>query len=137
VLAQVFAFNFDDTMVAKDGTTQDFGAASITAANIFIIGWLPLGARVVGGSFERIVAFDTASYTVTIGDHEDVDRYLASADLKALGTSALLTLAEATTARATTPVEMSITNADVCTTGQGRVTILYVIDGKANEVATA
>ena len=136
VEALVFTFNFDDTMVPKGGgAAVDFGKTK-TSATIFEIASLPYGARVVGGSFERLVAFDTAGYTVTIGDAGDVDRYLASADLKAVGTSPLLTLAEVATPRTTVPVEMSVTNVDVCTTGQGRVTILFVIDGRGNEIYT-
>ena len=132
VQALVFTFNFDDTMVSKAGVTCDFGATTVGAANVFEIAKLPVGARVVGGSFERLTAFDTAAYTVLIGDSSDTDRYLASADLKAAGTSALL-LPWGTGTQGTT-VEMSIANTDVCTTGRGRVTILFVIDGKAHEV---
>lgn len=135
VLAATFSWNFDDTMVPKaGGAAVDFGLTN-TAATIFEIFKLPLSARVVGGSFERLVAFDTAGYTVTLGDAGDVDRYLASADLKALGTTPVLVLDELVTPVTTKAVEMSITNADVCTTGKGRVTILYVIDGRASEVA--
>jgi hypothetical protein len=136
VEALVFTFNFDDTMVPKaGGAAVDFGKTN-TSATIFEIAALPAGARVVGGSFERLVAFDTASYTVTLGDAGDVDRYLASADLKALGTTPLLLLAEAVTPQATSPVEFAVTNADVCTTGQGRITILFVVDGRGNEIYT-
>ena len=133
VLAQVFTFNFDDTMVAKGATSAvDFGKTN-TAATIFEIMTLPANARVVGGSYETLVAFDTASFTVTLGDHGDVDRYIASADLKGLGTSPALLVGVPAEAQ-TVPVELSITNADVCTTGKARVTLLYVIDGRAGEV---
>lgn len=135
VQALVFTFNFDDTMVSKAGVSCDFGAATVGAANVFEIATLPKGARVIGGKFERLVAFDTAAYTVLIGDSGDTDRYLASADLKAAGESALLTLWGSGTQ--TNTVEMSIANTDVCTTGQGRVTIQYVVDGRGMEVTGA
>lgn len=130
VQAAVFTWNFDDTMVNKAGVSVDFGATTTGSANVFEIITLPPKARVVGGSFERLTAFDTAAYTVFIGDSGDTDRYLASADLKAAGSSALLTLWGSGTQTRT--VEMSIANTDVCTTGRGRVTILYVIDDKAD-----
>jgi len=133
VQALVFKFNFDDTMKNKAGVLCDFGLVTVGAANVFEIARLPKGSRVVGGSFERLVAFDTAAYTVLIGDSSDTDRYLASADLKATGAAALLQLVGTGTIGDT--VEMSIANTDVCTTGQGRVTILYVVDDKAEEVS--
>lgn len=132
VQASIFTFNFDDTMYDDAGVLCDFGATTVTDAHVFDIMTLPPGARVVGGSFERIVAFDTAGYTVMIGDANDDNRYLASADLKAAGTSALLLLWGASTQTVT--VKMSVTNVDACTTGQGRVTVLYVIDGKGQEI---
>ena len=132
VQALQFNFNFSDTMVNKAGVLCDFGAATIGAANVFEIATLPKGARVVGGQFERVVAFDTAAYTVLIGDAGDTDRYLASAALPAAGASALPTLWGSGTQG--TVVEMSIANTDVCTTGQGRVTILFTIDDRAGEV---
>ena len=132
VQAMIFTFNFDDTMVSKaGGAAVDFGLTN-TDATIFEIMTLPKGARVVGGQFERLVAFDTASYTVLIGDSGDTDRYLASADLKAAGSSDLLKLWGSGTQ--TNTIEMSIANTDACTTGQGRVTVLFVIDDKGQEI---
>ena len=132
VQAIQFNFSFGDTMTSKAGVACDFGAATVGAANVFEIATLPKGARVVGGKFERTEAFDTAGYTVFIGDSGDTDRYLASADLKGAGESALLTLVG--TGTQTNVVEMSIANIDTCTTGKGRVTILFVVDDKANEL---
>jgi len=132
VQASIFTFNFEDTMVTKAGGSCGCRAATTGAANVFEIMTLPKGARVVGGQFERLVAFDTAGYTVLIGDSGDTDRYLASADLKAAGSSDLLKLWGSGTQ--TNTIEMSIANTDACTTGQGRVTVLFVIDDKGQEI---
>lgn len=131
VQAMIFTFNYNDTMVSKAGVDSDFGY-STTAATIFEIMTLPKGARVVGGQFERLTAFDAATYTVLIGDSGDTDRYLASADLKAAGSSDLLKLWGSGTQ--TNTIEMSITCADACSTGVGRVTVLYVVDDRGQEI---
>jgi hypothetical protein len=132
VQAIQFNFGYADTMVNKAGVLVDFGVATTGPANVFEIATLPKGARVVGGSFERTEVFDTAAYTVFIGDSGDTDRYLASADLKAAGLADLLKLVG--TGTQTNVVEMSVANTDVCTTGKGRVTILFTIDDRAVEV---
>jgi hypothetical protein len=82
-----FVFKHDDTMVPKGGTAAvDFGATN-TSATTFEVIPLPPGAVVVGGYIARTEAFDAATYSITIGDADDDNRYLAAADLKALGTS--------------------------------------------------
>jgi len=131
-----FTFNFNDTMLDVNGVARDFGslAGGSSAATIYTFNILdlPAGAVVVGGEFLRTTAFDTAGYDVIIGDTADVDRYLATADLKAAGSTALIT----TTAFVTTtnPVQIGISTDDACTTGAGIVRIHYIQRGNAEYV---
>lgn len=131
-----FVFNFDDTMVDSSGTTRDFGslAGGSSAATVYTFNILdlPAGAVVVGGEFLRTTAFDTAGYDVIIGDTLDPDRYLATEDLKALGSKALiLTTGYATVGN---PVQIGISTDDACTTGVGIVRIHYLQRGHEDYV---
>jgi hypothetical protein len=132
VQASIFEWNFDDTMADVSGVATDFGLTTITAAHVYKVMTLPKGARVVGGTLERIVAFDTAGYTLMVGDSGDDNRYLASADLKAAGESQLLTLWGSGTQDV--DIRLSVTNVDVCSTGKARLTVLFTIDDRAAEV---
>lgn len=131
VLSAEFAFNFDDTMVNSAGETVDFGKTSITTADLFDVIPLPRGARVIGGSVARQTAFDTAGYTVSVGDATTIDRYLGATDLKAVGNTELVPTGFISTGE---PIRVSITNVDVCTTGKAVVRVDYVMDGRVSEV---
>lgn len=136
VLSSYFQFNFDDTMAdATDGTVRDFGKTSITGTYFFEVIPLPPNAVVVGGSVTRQEAFDTAGYAVEVGDATDDDRYLASTDLKAVGSTALVPTGyiHATGEN----IRISFTNTDVCTTGKCIVRVDYVVLDRANEVQIA
>jgi len=132
-LVAEFAFNFDDTMVDTSGTTDDFGKTNITASTVMIIP-LPPGAQVTGGSVTRSVAFDTAGYAITIGDTTDPDRYLTSADLKAVGTTALVPTGYVGVGE---NIVLVFTNTDVCTTGAAKVLVEYVVADRSCEVQIA
>jgi hypothetical protein len=95
---------------------------------------LPVGAVVVGGYVSRTEAFDAASYNITIGDADDDNRYLAEADLKAVGTTALLTPGYIGTGQ---DIEVIFEAADVCTTGEAIIVVEYIVDGRADEVQVA
>ncbi len=131
VLSAELAFNFDDTMANIAGTTVDFGVTTIGAANVFEMIPLPRGARVIGGAVTRSVAFDTAAYTVIVGDEDVANRYLASGDLKAVGSSALVPTGYISTGK---PLRVSIANTDVCTTGKAVVRVDYVIADRVSEI---
>lgn len=131
VLSAELMFNFDDTMVNVAGTEVDFGKTTIGAANVFEMLPLPVGARVIGGSVSRQVAFDTAAYTVIVGDADLADRYVVSADLKAVGSTAFLTPGYVSTGK---PIRVSIANTDVCTTGKAVVRVDYVLADRVSEV---
>jgi hypothetical protein len=127
-----FSFEHDDTMANTAGTSVDFGATNTSATSFDVIG-LPVGAVVVGGEFVRDEAFDAATYTVKIGDAVDDDRYLASADLKAVGRSALL-LTGYETLSTSRNIRVNITAADACTTGIGKLRVLFMISDRGGEV---
>ena len=130
VLCAEFTFNFDDTMVSVAGAEVDFGKTNI-AATSFEVAPLPAGATVVGGSLAVTTAFDTASYAVTVGDATTANRYLASADRKAVGYTPLVPTGFVSTGE---KIRVGITNADVCTTGKATLRLEYVSAGRTGEV---
>jgi hypothetical protein len=129
-LSAEFTFNFDDTMVTTTGTTVDFGKVSL--AGIVDIIPLPIGATVIGGEVVVHTAFDTAGFDVKIGDSTDDDRYLASTDVKAAGVTALVPTGYVGTGQ---NIRLTFASDDVCTTGKATVRILYVVEGRSNEVS--
>ncbi len=129
-LAAEFTFNFDDTMVNVAGTTLDFGKTNLAATTVELLP-LPIGAVILSGSVPREVAFDAATFNVSVGDATTANRYLASTDLKALGTTALVPTGYVHTSGEN--LRLTFTAADACTTGKAVVRILYTIAGKANE----
>ena len=127
-----FTWGFADTMLDTAGVSRDFGAADTAMA--FDIINLPINARVIGGGLVIREAFDTASYAIIIGDSVDTDRYLATADRKALTSAAVALLVPGYKNTGGLKVRMTIANADACTTGIGLVYIQYVIEGSAFRV---
>ena len=135
VLVAEFNFNFDDTMVpTAGGAAVDFGATNTSATTVMVIP-LPPNSTVVGGSVDRNEAFDAVTYNVTVGDATDPDRYLATTDVKAVGTTALVPTGYLNAAGEN--IELTFTAADVCTTGQGTVRVEYVVRDRACEVQIA
>lgn len=134
VLNASFVFNFDDQMVpvsggtAIAGTTRvDFGKTNIIATAFDIIN-LPLDAVIISGELTVETAFDTASYAVIIGDSASTNRYLSTADRKAAARTALTPTGYRSLGE---PLRITITNADVCTTGKATVRIQYVIHNRS------
>lgn len=131
-LVAEFKLNFDDTMVNTAGNTVDFGKTNLGgAAGFFDIIPLPPGAVVIGGEVVTETAFDTAGLDVTIGDSTTTDRYLASADLKALGRTALVPTGYRGTGQ---NIRLGFSSDDVCTTGVLTVRVQYIVAGRSNEV---
>ena len=134
VLNASFVFNFDDQMVpisggtAIAGTTRvDFGKTNIVATAFDIIN-LPQDAVIISGELVVETAFDTASYAVIIGDSASTNRYLSTADRKAAARTALTPTGYRSLGE---PLRITITNADVCTTGKATVRIQYVIHNRS------
>jgi len=133
-LVAEFTFRFDDTMVPKGGgAAVDFGASN-TAATTFVVIPLPPGATVIGGAVIRTQAFDAATFTVTVGDADDDNRYLAATDVKAVGITPLVPTGYVGTGQ---NIEIIVDAADVCTTGICTGRVEYVVAGRDNEVQIA
>jgi hypothetical protein len=130
VLSSTFEWNFDDTMLDTSGVSKNFGSSDLAMVADVIN--LPPGSQVVGGGLDILTAFDTAGYDVIIGDSGDTDRYMATADVKGLGHTDLLTPGYVNANGLN--IRVTIASDDVCTTGKARLTVLYIIDGKADEV---
>jgi len=124
-----FEFKFDDVAKTAGDSEADFGKTNI-AATVFPIIDLPPGSVVVGGDITVYEAFDAVTYTLLIGDLVDPDRYLVSADKKAVGRTALLVTGYEHPGGI---VGMSVTAGDVCTTGRAVVSLQYVIKYRATE----
>lgn len=135
-LVAEFTFNFNDTMADTQvpPVVADFGETNTSATTVLVIP-LPPNSTVIGGSVDRNEAFDAATYTVTVGDATDPDRYLASTDVKAVGTTALVPTGYLNETGEN--IELTFTAADVCTTGNATVRVEYVVEGRACEVQIA
>lgn len=125
-----FTLNFDDTMTSTAGASKDFGLTNIAETAFDIIN-LPYGAVVVGGEVAVETAFDTASWSVKVGDATTADRYLGATDRKAVGRTALVPTGYVSDGGS---VRLTLTNADVCTTGKATVRVMYTIRSRVNEV---
>lgn len=130
VMSAEFVFNFDDTMVNVAGAEVDFGKTNI-AASVFEISNLPGNAIIVGGEVVTDTAFDAATYTVSVGDSSSATRYLGATDRKGVGRSALVPTGYRPDGKR---VRLSVTAADVCTTGKMSVRIQYITEGRVTEV---
>lgn len=133
VMEAEFVFNFDDTMVPLSGGTAivgtsevDFGKTNIAATSFGVIN-LPAGAVVLGGALTVETAFDTASFAVVVGDTAVANRYLTTADRKALGTTNLVPNGYRGDGE---NITIGITNADVCTTGKATLRVQYITTGR-------
>ncbi len=137
VMEAEFVFNFDDTMVpisggtAISGTTEvDFGKTNIVSTVFDVIN-LPADAVVLAGSLTVETAFDTASYSVAVGDSVTPARYLAAADRKALGVTNLVPTGYRGDGE---NLRVSSVNADVCTVGKATLRVQYITTSRSNEV---
>lgn len=133
-----FTFNFNDTMLDVNGVARDFGslAGGSSALTIYTFDVIPLppGAVVTGGRLTTEVAFDTLGFDVIVGDSAVANRYAATADLKALGSVALVPTGFR---GAGENVRIGISTDDACTTGKFTIRVEYIVSGKANETLIA
>lgn len=130
-MSSEFYFEFDDTVVNADGSTVDFGKTTTGADGIQadIIN-IPVGAVILSGSIVREEAFDTAAYSIEVGDSSNDDEYLTATDLKAAGITALVPTGK----RVAGPLRLTVANTDACTTGKCAIRVTYMLPGRANEV---
>ena len=130
VMEAQYVFNFDDTAVNTVGNEVDFGKTNTAATTIDIID-LPVDATVVGGEVITETAFNAAtSYTVALGDSVSAARYLASADRKTAGRTALVPTGFRTDGA---PLRLSVTSNAACTQGKMTVRVQYTVGGRVNE----
>lgn len=129
VLVAEFEFNFDDTMANSAGAVTDFEASD--AKDVID---LPPGAIVVGGSLVVSTAYNTTSTaTLAIGDSGLATRYLGATNLKAAALTAIVPTGYKNVSGL--PVRLTLALADLAgTQGVVRVSVEYVIDGRATEV---
>lgn len=137
VMETEFVFNFDDQMLPVSGGTAiantkevDFGKTNIVSTVFDVIN-LPAGAVVLSGSLTVETAFDTASYSVAVGDTAVANRYLAAADRKGV---AVVPLVPTNYKGDGENLRVTILNADVCTTGRAVLRVQYITTGRTNEV---
>lgn len=127
VLSAEFAWEIGDTMVNTSGVEDNFASA---AAHVFDVINLPPGAILVGGELVVETAFNGTTYPVVVGDSVTADRYLATADRKAAGRTALTLTGRIGQGE---PVRVTITPTGTTTAGKARLRVLYVVDKRANE----
>ena len=137
VLCSEYVFNFNDTVVDINGVTKDYGSATIASAPVADIIKLPKGAEIVGGHLvvETQGAGPTA-YTVALGVAGNAACYLAASDLLAAANTRYPLLLTSTLA-SNTGLNLRLTMVDsvaVATAGKFRITVLWKIDGKSDEV---
>lgn len=128
VLEAEFSWAIGDTMLNTAGASDAFASA---AAHAFDIINLPPNAVVVGGSLSVTTAFDGTTYALIVGDSAVTNRYLATADRKAAGLTALVPTGYVGLGEA---IRLTVTPTGTTTAGAGTVRIQYIVVGRANEV---
>jgi hypothetical protein len=131
-LVAEFTFNFNDTMVDKDGTLKDF--KTVGTSIIADVIPLPTGAIVTGGEVvtETAVTGSTA-YNVSVGDSGSATRYLGATDRVAAGRTALVP-----TGYVGTGENIRLTVAPTvaaATAGKVTVRVTYIVRNRSNEVS--
>lgn len=132
-LVAEFSFNFDDTMVDKDGVTKDFKTVGSTVVDVIP---LPPGATVIAGE----VVTDTAvtgstAYNIKVGDSGSDNRYLGTTDRVAAGRTALVPTGYIGTGE---NIRLTVTpTVAAATAGKVTVRVTYVVAGRSNEVQIA
>lgn len=130
---QVAEFTFDiansDAMVNASGVLTNFKAT----AGVFDVIPLPKGVRVVGGEMVvKTVSNDSGTATLKVGDKTSDARYLSATSIKSAARTALVP-----TGFVSTGEDLRITLANQsgdATTGKVTVTVLYIKEGREDEV---
>jgi hypothetical protein len=135
LLAATFTFDIasGDTLANTAGTTVAVGA--VVGAQAFDAIHLPNRARVIGGGLTVLtVGNDGGAQTLSVGDSGSATRYLGATNIKAAARTALVPTGFVG-AGEDLRITLSNGNGDA-TAGKVSVDILYLIDGRANEVVT-
>lgn len=115
--------------------TQDFSYAQLTSGSAVGAIKLPYGARVIGGGVLITTAFNSAtSDKIDIGDGGDPDRY-TSTEITASSTGWTALTLSGYKYTQTDYVDITWTGTGTApSAGAGTLIVMYVIDGRANEV---
>lgn len=152
LLTAQFIFNYNDWVVdTADGTKKTFGSTKANSVDpseanlnagtgvVFDCINLPRGAVIVGGELiceTAYVGIGTGA-TVKVGTSTTDDALLASTDLDALAAGSRTALALTAPLSCNDGSNVRLTTAGLtatATAGKFRLTVTYIIDGKANEV---
>ncbi len=98
---------------------------------------LPGNARVIGGEITVTEAFNSStSDAADVGDGDDADRYASGVDLQATGRTELTLTGYQYTTPDTVDITPTFTGGPP-TAGEGYVEVMYVLEGRSNEVNPA
>lgn len=118
--------------------SQAFTLAELTSGTAVPLVKLPAGARVLGGMCVITTAFNSGtSDAMIIGDDGDTDRYAAVTAGSGALSANLYKAITPTGYKYTAPNTVDLTWTGVgtaATTGAGTLYVMYVVDGRANEV---
>jgi hypothetical protein len=133
VMAAIFDLTITDTMVNTAGTEISFKAT----AGIFDALNLPKDAIVVGGEMVVVtVSNETGTATLKIGDATNDARYVAATNIKAAARTAFTLTGYLGSTGENLRLTFANQNGDA-TAGRVRITVLYVIKDRTNEVVPA
>lgn len=130
-LSADFTFNFDDTMMDKDGNIKDFKTVGTSIVADVIP--LPPGATVISGHVVTGTAVDgSTAYNISIGDSGSATRYLGATDKMAAGLTALVPTGFV---GAGENLRLTVApTAAAATAGKVTIRVTYVIAGRTSEV---
>lgn len=91
---------------------------------------VPAGAIVVGGDITVLTALNSTTNTISLGDAGSATRYASAVNTKSAGRTALTLTGYKHTADEFLKVVDAISG-DAPTAGKVRITVLYIVDGRA------
>lgn len=131
-LTQVFEFDINDTIVGTNGVEVGLKATSVLADAFN----LPQNSVVVGGDIVVLTASDeTGTATLSIGDSGVATRYASAVNLKAAARTALTLTGYTNAGGLNGRITVANQNGNA-TVGRVRITLTYIVLGRANEVQT-
>lgn len=123
-----FRWNTDDTMKNTAGIEQSLGASGD-----FVVVRLPAGSVVIGGHLRTESAVTATTYSITLGDEDTTNRYMAKTDKKPAASTALTATGFVNTGGL--DVVMNVDADTITVHGTLVLRVEYVIDKRVNEVS--
>lgn len=132
VVTSEFTFNYNDTMVDKDGVSKDFKTTGTSFVGDVIN--LPPNSVITSGEVvtETAITGSTA-YNISIGDSGSATRYLGATDKVSAGRTALVPTGFVNVDGLNLRLTVAPTVADA-TAGVVTVRVSYMVRGKADDV---